>query len=103
MQTEFYRSQTDLIPTFSLVLAAASLVSLNSTGRTTINPVNGAPGIQPPTVHYSHAYYGQPGKTTDHAEQGAALQQFAESLLKKTEESPQAVVDLLNRHFWDLV
>lgn len=102
MQTEFYRSQTDLLPTFSLVLAA-SLVGLNSTAPAAMNRVNGAAGIQPPTAHYAHAYYGRPDQLADQADQGAALRQFAESLLKETEDSPQAVVEILNRHFWDLV
>ena len=102
MQTEFYRSHTDLLPTFSLVLAA-SLVGLNSTARAAINPVNGAPGTQPPTAHYAHTYYGRPDQMADQAGQTAALRQFAEGLLKETEDSPQAAVEILNRHFWDLV
>ena len=101
MQTEFYRSQTDLLPTFSLVLAV-SLVALNSTASAVMNPPNRAPGI-PPTAHYAHAYYGRPDQMADKAEQIAALRRFAEALLKETEDSPQAVVEILNRHFWDLV
>ena len=100
MQTEFYRSHTDLLPTFSLVLAA-SLVGLNSAAA--MNPMGGAPGIQPPTTHYAHSYYGRPEQMADQSGQIAALRQFAECLLKETEESPQAVVDIVNRHFWDLV
>jgi len=102
MQTEFYRSQTDLLPTFSLVLAV-SLVALNSTASAAMNPPNSAPGIQTPTAHYAHAYYGRPDQLADKAEQIAALRRFAEALLKETEDSPQAVVEILNRHFWDLV
>ena len=102
MQTEFYRSQTDLLPTFSLVLAV-SLVALNSTASAAMNPPNRAPGIQTPTAHYAHAYYGRPDQMADKAEQIAALRRFAEALLKETEDSPQAVVEILNRHFWDLV
>jgi hypothetical protein len=102
MQTEFYRSQTDLPPTFSLVLAA-SLVALNSTANVAMNRPNGAPGSQPPMAHYEHAYYGRPDQMADKTEQIAALRRFAETLLKETEDSPQAVVEILNRHFWDLV
>ena len=36
-------------------------------------------------------------------EQTAALRRFAENLIAETEDSPQAVVEALNRHFWDLV
>ena len=102
MQTEFYRSQTNLLPTFSLVLAV-SLVGLNSTPCAALNLVNGAPGIQPPTAHYAHAYYGRPDQIADQRGEIAALRRFAEGLLKQTEDSPQAVVEILNRHFWDLV
>jgi hypothetical protein len=79
MQTEFYRSKTDLLPTFSVVLAV-SLVALNSTARAAMNPVNSAPGIQPPTAHYAHAYYGRPDQMADKTEQIAALRRFAEGL-----------------------
>ena len=37
------------------------------------------------------------------AGQAEALKSFAEHLLEETEDSPQQVVDALNRHFWDLV
>lgn len=102
MQTEFYRSQTDLIPTFSLVLAV-SLVGLNSTSRPADNPVDGVAGIQPPMSRYAHVYYGCPEQLADQAGQIAAWRQFAEGLLKETEDSPQGVVEILNQHFWDLV
>ena len=102
MQTEFYRSQTDLIPTFSLVLAV-SLVGLNSNLRETTDAANGVAGIQPPMSRYSHIYYERSYQTVDQAEQIAALRKFAEGLLKETEDSPQGVVDIVNRHFWDLV
>ena len=102
MQTDFYRSQTDLIPTFSLVLAV-SLVGLNSNPREATDAANGVAGIQPPMSRYSHIYYEQSHQAGDQPEQIAALRQFAEDLLKETEDSPQGVVDLVNRHFWDLV
>ena len=101
MQTEFYRSQSDLLPTFSLVLTAA-FVGLNAPHRA-INPVNGVAGAQPPMSHFAYAYYGRPNEVASQPAQGAALRQFAEELLKETEDSPQGVVDILNQLFWDLV
>ena len=35
--------------------------------------------------------------------QGDALRNFARNLLAETEDSPQAVVEVLNQHFWELV
>jgi hypothetical protein len=35
-----------------------------------------------------------------HAE---ALKNFAEKLLNKTKDNPQQIVEVLNKHFWDLV
>ena len=102
MQTEFYRPQSEFLPTFSLMLAAA-FVGLNSPQRVAINSVSGVVGVQPPMSYYAHAYYGRPDQMTDQSEQGAALRQFAEGLLKETEDSPQGVVEILNQHFWDLV
>ena len=39
----------------------------------------------------------------ENPEREAALNRFAKNLLAKTENSPQEVVEVLNRHFWDLV
>jgi hypothetical protein len=35
--------------------------------------------------------------------QEEALRHFAKNLLTVTEDSPQEVVEILNRHFWDVV
>ncbi len=42
-------------------------------------------------------------KTGEAEAQGEALRHFAKGLLAETEDNPQAVVDVLNRHFWELV
>jgi hypothetical protein len=103
MQTEFYRSQTELLPTFSLVLAV-SLAGLNSTARIAVNPVNRTLGtVRSATAPYAHTYYGHPEQVADQAEQMEALRRFTEGLLNETEDTPQAVVEILNRHFWELV
>jgi hypothetical protein len=37
------------------------------------------------------------------AEQAETLRRFASHLLHNTVDNPQAVIDLLNHHFWELV
>jgi len=50
-----------------------------------------------------YPYYKLAERAPDPAEQAAALRRFAENLLAEVEDTPQAVVEVLNRHFWDLV
>ena len=102
MQTEFYRSHTELLPTFSLVLAV-SLAGLNSVARhlAANSSHNTNDGTLPALAR--HAYYEPAARRSEAADQRAALQRFAENLLAETEDSPQAVVEVLNEHFWDLV
>lgn len=97
MQTKFYRSQTDMLPTFSPLLA----VSMAGVG--TIVRHNGKNETLPPASRYTHTYYIPSEHIGDHDQQMESLRQFAENLLKQTEENPQAVVEVLNRHFWELV
>jgi len=102
MQTEFYRSQSEFLPTFSLMVAV-SLAGLNSAVRSHLTPVNNLTGhVQSTTGYYGHYYYGLP-EVIDQSDQVQTMQRFAENLLKETEDTPQAVVDILNQHFWDLV
>lgn len=102
MQTEVYRSQTELLPTFSLALAV-SLAGLNPIALS--HPANAGHGRDwsklPASARY--AYYETAERAPESAEQVATLRRFAENLLAETEDSPQAVVEVLNRHFWDLV
>jgi len=102
MQPEFYRSQTELVPTFSLLIAV-SLAGLCIGARAF--QVNAAQGAIRSTLPASarHSYYGPAERTPDAAEQAAALGRFAAGLVAATEDNPQAVVEILNRHFWDLV
>ncbi len=102
METEFYRSPTELLPTFSLVLAV-SLV-----GASTFHQINRLASVESPESHVlpacaHHAYYEPAPLVAQPLEQVEALRHFAETLLSKTEDNPQPVVDLLNHHFWDLV
>lgn len=102
MQTEFYRSQTELVPTFSLVLAV-SLAGLNAVTRPLpASAGHGTSGCTLPSL-VGYGYYEPAERASETSEQLAALRRFAQNLLEQTEDSPQAVVEVLNRHFWDLV
>ncbi len=102
METEYYRSPTDLLPTFSLVLVA-SLVSASTLHRATKPPSASGYDLTIPPVCAHYAYYEPAALLPEPVEQVQALRHFAETLLSKTEDNPQPVVDLLNHHFWDLV
>lgn len=103
MQTEFYRSTPELRQTFSLVIVA-SLVGIGAHDQvkspyaalTTHEPV-----ILPACVQ--NVYYEPVPPRSDPDKQVKALQHFAKVLLANTEDNPQSVEDLLNRHFWELV
>jgi hypothetical protein len=102
METEFYRSPTEVLPTFSLVLAA-TLLGLNATPITLSGSVSDLDSSEHLPAFVRHAYY-EPARTSEGpAEQAEALNRFAANLLEETEDSPQEVVDALNRHFWELV
>jgi len=101
MQTEFYRSQTGSRPTFSF-LVAVSFAGLNAVAQPPAPPGHRVSERTPPPLAL-HAYY-EPAETTLALPgQSDALRRFAESLIAGMEDSPQAVIETLNRHFWDLV
>lgn len=102
METEFYRSPTELLPTFSLILAA-SLGGINSLDRVNRAAIDRSHEtvILPEPAQY--AYYAPVAVALEASEQEEALRQFAKILLSKTEDNPQPVIDMLNQHFWDLV
>jgi hypothetical protein len=99
METEFYRSPTEVLPTFSLVLAV-SLLSLQKPRLDAVSNIRPCEHL-PACVEYT--YYEAAAAVQDPEKQAEALKLFAENLLKETEDSPQEVVDVLNQHFWDLV
>lgn len=102
METEFYRSPTEIIPTFSLVLAA-SLIGLHAATLSSSEGIACPWGADALLASVRHDYYEAAEEAQEPAEQAAALNRFAENLLAETEDSPQEVVEVLNRHFWDLV
>jgi hypothetical protein len=102
METEFYHSQTESLPTFSLFLAV-SLAGLNTVAGNIPAGLLHEPIGSVMTVPSQYAYYKTSVKALESEEQLAALRHFAEKLLTDTEDSPQAVVDVLNRNFWNLV
>jgi hypothetical protein len=94
MQADYYRSQANLVPTFSLVLAV-SLGGLNMAIRPEIASTPIASFMKGSANIYYHPL--------ERANGEEALRRFAKSLFSKTEDSPQEIVDLVNKHFWDLV
>ena len=102
MRTEFYRSRVELFPTFSLVLAATLAGGATAERSEGVVGGNGNGSVVLPTCG-QYVYYGPACRTAEPTEQIEALRQFAKKLLTNTEENPQPVVDLLNKHFWDLV
>lgn len=102
METEFYRSPTEILPTFSLVLAA-TLLGLNPTPITSTDSISDMDCNEHLPAFVRHAYYETARTSEEPTEQAEALNRFAANLLEETEDSPQEVVDALNRHFWELV
>jgi hypothetical protein len=102
METEFYRSPNEILPTFSLLLAA-SLVGLHASTYSSPGRISTSESSETLPTCMRYEYYETAQPEQDSAEQAAALKRFAENLLEETEDSPQEVVDVLNRHFWDLV
>jgi hypothetical protein len=97
MQSDFYNTPAETFPTFSLVLA--SLMSLPAAiGRSdSLESASANAGL-----HMEHKYY-ETAPNASVTEQQGALSEFAEKLLAETEDSPQEVRDVLNKHFWELV
>jgi hypothetical protein len=102
MQTEFYRSSLDPRPTFSLALVV-SVVGIGGHYQMDESAVaiSRKSVVLPACVQY--AYYESAPLLSDSDRQAQAMQRFAEALRSDIEDNPQPVVDLLNRHFWDLV
>ena len=102
METEFYRSPTEVIPTFSLVLAV-SLLGFQAPTVASPDSILGIGNSEflPKSARYD--YYETAQAIQEPTEQAETLKRFAENLLEETEDSPQEVVDVLNRHFWNLV
>ncbi len=101
MKTEFYRPHTELLPTFSLVLAV-SLAGLNTAAQNrAASSSTVADGASlPAKTSYMHAYYGPAQQAVEQGEQIEVLRRFADSLLGETQDTPPAVLEVLNRHFW---
>jgi hypothetical protein len=98
-ETQFYRPATDVLPTVSLALAV-SLAALNFKPNTDL-VVNEAMDNECLSTH--HAYYDETEPENESIEQIEALQRFAHAMLAQTEETPQPIVEMLNKRFWDLV
>ena len=102
MQTEYYR------PTSELVMSAMALAScIGLTAARPSQPRDAVPAcytvMSPTCVNTTETFYTAANGPLDEAAQLAALESFGSKLLGETVEPPQAVVDLLNERFWELV
>jgi hypothetical protein len=99
METEFYRSPSGIVPTFSLALAV-TMASLNPPHK----PFSKDPFFvsEGDTVGSSCAYYYSVEDGSNEL-QLETIRQFADSLAALTQDTPQEIVDILNSRFWELV
>jgi hypothetical protein len=93
---EFYRSQANLVPTVSLLVAMIGVAA-----KSPVVPTH--EGESSGLRHYTHQYYVSPDQVCTEQSDIGALRRFAESLLAKNEDSPQSVVDAINDRFWELI
>lgn len=99
METEYYSPSTELIPTFPVVVITALL------------GMSAAPIDRPSVAELSYqeiapwveCAYAPAAQMPEQDLQIQVLQKFAENLLTSTEDSPQEAIDVVNKHFWDLV
>ena len=101
MRPEFYRSRAEILPTFTLALAV-SLAGANAAIRRSAASIT---SWDKPSLGslFSHTYYMRAEPVMNSEQQVESLQRFAENLLKESQDNPQAIVDALNQHFWELV
>ena len=107
MKNEFYHSTIDPFPTFSRVLAV-SLVGLLPSGTLNSHSIVSSgdgnnPAFRQGIERCAHTYYMEANIANDEGTQTEALRRFAENLLRETKDSPQSLIDTLNRHFWELI
>ena len=103
MQTEFYRSTSDIVTTISMALASCiGLATPHPEQRRDAVPTCYSV-MSPECVNTTETFYTAATGSLDEAAQLAALERFGNKLLGETVEPPQAVIDLLNERFWDLV
>ena len=104
MTTDFYRPTTDLMTTISMSIASCLAFSAPHVEEPleALVPAGYTVG-SPAWINQTASFYTAAAEPPDEAAQLAALENFASRLLGETVEPPQAVVDLLNERFWDLV
>jgi hypothetical protein len=100
MENEFYCSQGNFVPTATLSLLLA-LTALNANASNQAG-MSQEPG--PVLNRYANPYYiSQEVAVMDDESQIEVIRRFAQNLLEKTEDTPQVIIDALNRQFWDLL
>jgi hypothetical protein len=103
MQTEYYRPTSDLVTTISMALASCiGIATPHPEQRRDEIPARYTE-MSPACVNSTETFYTAADGALDEAAQLAAFESFGRKLLGETVEPPQAVVDLLNERFWDLV
>jgi hypothetical protein len=102
MESNYYITPFENCRTFSLFLAA-SLAGLSATAPPAPDDYSGYLSGDSAWWSVSHAFYRPASVDGEPPQEPETLQQFAERLLKDTEDSPQEVVDALNQRFWSLV
>ncbi len=104
MQTDYYRPTSAPLTTIPMMALAycISLTSPHPARQPDAMPTHYAaasPACSNPTAEF----YTDAADPLDEKAQLAALENFADKLLKEVVELPQATVNLLNERFWDLV
>jgi hypothetical protein len=99
MEPEYYSPSTELMPTFPIVVITALLgMSVAPMERPSVAELSYqeiAPWVE--------CAYTPAAQILEQDLEIQVLKKFAENLLTSTEDSPQEVIDVVNKHFWDLV
>jgi hypothetical protein len=98
MRNSYYFAHSDLGSTTCPMLLAISLVGLLTATQPTAGPI--AEAEVAGVGCCQHVYYYPIERERLRAE---LMRRFGTGLLAATQDNPQPVVDLINRHFWELV
>ena len=107
MKNEFYQSKINPLPTVSLVLAVSLIGASTAVAAKSHSIIDSSSGDNPALregiERCAHSYYSEATDAGDQITRVEVLRCFAENLLRETKDSPQGLIDILNRHFWELL